>query len=385
MLSMSRVRPAILAAAACTVLVLVSVLGWVAAARGADTEVTVQAVSVDRTAGTLTITGTGFDTKLDTTVVLGGTSHTILTETTTQIVAALPADITAGSYLLDVFVTGGTSRSDEFDLTITDDEALEQEVAALEADVATLQGQVDGLSTLLAGATRGPDPITGVDTLVFSGLNLQVTNGTGDTERSMNGAGNLIVGYNAGNMSLDRSGSHNLVIGDWNAYSQWSGAVVGVGNSITGEYAVVMGGSDNVASGYWSFVGGGEDTEATNDNAAIVGGAENTASGLASFIGGGEVNTASGIASFVGGGQINTASQIQSSIVGGLRNAVSGQNSFIGGGQDGTVAGSYAAIIGGRTNAVNGNYSLIAVGSNGTTLSNHTLCGWVGSVNVSPC
>jgi hypothetical protein len=75
-------------------------LSWSAVARGAATEVFIQMATADRGAGTLTLLGTGFDTKQDTIVSLGGTQLTILTETSTEIVAAIAGDIPAGVYLL---------------------------------------------------------------------------------------------------------------------------------------------------------------------------------------------------------------------------------------------------------------------------------------------
>ena len=62
---------------------------------------------------------------------------------------------------------------------------------ALKQRVTTLEGKVDALETRLAGVTR-PNP----ETLLFTGMNLQVVNGDGTTEGTNNGLGNIIVGYN---------------------------------------------------------------------------------------------------------------------------------------------------------------------------------------------
>ena len=99
-------------------------------------------------------------------------------------------------------------------------------------------------------------PINGVHTVTPSGVNFQVFNGRGLTE-SINGAGNIIIGYDEANRltdqsycSIDRnaagtlledgtaciaaggvfgpvhkSGSHNLIVGSQNNYSS-AGAIV---------------------------------------------------------------------------------------------------------------------------------------------------------------
>jgi hypothetical protein len=183
-------------------------------------------------------------------------------------------------------------------------EALQTQVDALEdqqAAIDALQTSVDGFTALLAGASR-PD----ADTLLLSGMNLQVVNGSGATDGSANSLGNIIIGYNA-NFGDTQTGSHNLVIGDRHTYTSTSGVVAGLDNAMTGTRSFVAGGAGNTASGFSSFVGGGIFNTASGDVSFVAGGAGNTASGLESFVGGGNSNTASGDFSFVGGGGGNTA------------------------------------------------------------------------------
>jgi hypothetical protein len=78
----------------------------------------IESAQVDPIAGSVTILGTGFDTKQDTVVTLGATSLVIESETPTEIVALLPAGIGPGTYRLEVVVTQGSSRSAEVDLAI---------------------------------------------------------------------------------------------------------------------------------------------------------------------------------------------------------------------------------------------------------------------------
>jgi hypothetical protein len=139
-------------------------------------------------------------------------------------------------------IQGEQGPAGEIPQALLDD--LQNRIAALEAKVGTLM-------SLLQGVTR-----TGTD-IVFSGVNVQIVNGTGSTS-SANETGNLIVGYNELRGSGDnRTGSHNIVVGKQNNYSSWGGIVVGYHNDISGVYASVSGGRDNTASGDFSSVSGG--------------------------------------------------------------------------------------------------------------------------------
>jgi uncharacterized protein YraI len=143
--------------------------------------------------------------------------------------------------------------------------ALAGRVDALETQNTELTGRVDALETLLAGVSRVGD------TLLLTRVNLQVVNGTGQTD-NLNGLGNVIVGYNEAFGEL-RTGSHNLVVGPLHSYSNHSGITSGYNNVLSGAFAVVTG-IHNEASGANGFVGGGR---------------LNKASGISSFVGGGEV------------------------------------------------------------------------------------------------
>src|SRR5256885_14805048 len=64
----------------------------------------------------------------------------------------------------------------------------------------------------------------------FDGCNVHVVNGAGSTG-TMNGLGNLIVGYNANPGA--QTGSHNLVVGDAQTFTSYAGAVFGESNTIS--------------------------------------------------------------------------------------------------------------------------------------------------------
>ncbi len=167
----------------------------------------------------------------------------------------------------------------------------------------------------------------------FSGTNLQIVSGSGVTSGTINGLGNLIIGYNAlrgVNASLpnDRTGSHNLVLGDNNNYSSYGGIVAGDYNAITGVYASVIGGYQNIASGDYSTVSGGFD---------------NIASGSASSERGGGINIASGPAASVSGGIKNISAHYYTSVSGGRSVLMSSFSGWAAGGDyyPGTGPGTY--------------------------------------------
>jgi hypothetical protein len=140
----------------------------------------------------------------------------------------------------------------------------------------------------------------GLKEVVITRANLRIVNGLGSTDCTAefgrpipdcpNGLGNLLVGYNEprGGDEDIRTGSHNVVVGQFNNFSRFGGVVVGAFHTISGDFASVSGGIFNTASG---------------EGATVSGGNGNTASGTASSVSGGSNNTASGQASAVSGGQ----------------------------------------------------------------------------------
>ena len=150
------------------------------------------------------------------------------------------------------------------------------------------------------------------------------------------GLGNLIIGYDedpvnyfaggpGGGIPLspgDRSGSHNLVIGVANRFTNaaFGGLVAGVLNTIKSGGATVSGGQLNIASG---------------PEASVSGGIKNTASGIAASVSGGGANTAAGgEGASVSGGELNTASGSEAAVSGGFGNTAGGFASVVIGGQN---------------------------------------------------
>ena len=208
--------------------------------------------------------------------------------------------------------------------------ALEQANALLQSDNNTLNARLAALEAKLESVSVVS--VNNQPTVRFEGVNVQIVNGLNATD-SINGTGNLIVGYDevrtignnecslgidsAGNPITDaltcakfggifavshKSGSHNLVVGRRHNYSSSMGVVFGEQNTINSKAASVIGGEFNNASGIAATVSGGSNNVASGITATVSGGSNNAASGRDAAVSGGTLNTASGGASSVSGG-----------------------------------------------------------------------------------
>jgi hypothetical protein len=215
-------------------------------------------------------------------------------------------------------------------------DAQQQTIASLQSQLAAVKNntvlQLDGKLGL------GTDAATGQPTARFTAVNVQIVNGTDSTETA-NGLGNLIIGYNESAPSYiatkfcsdgsynnqtdcqnnsgtwaanQRNGSHNLIVGNGNAYSQYGGLVAGHYNVINGKFASVSGGQFSIASGFYSSVSGGNANTASGEGASVSGGGGNTASASDSSVSGGGLNVANGSGSSVSGGAQRSAAESDS-------------------------------------------------------------------------
>ena len=283
--------------------------------------------------------------------------------------------------------------------TLQDDlTAANDTIAGLQADLASANSTIASLQSDLANVQANSvldlDGILvyavddyGFPTARFTGVNVQVVNGAGQT--TVNGLGNLIVGYNEEYVRLFdfcsdgaydnqsdcesngdywagsfKSGSHNLVVGSGHSYTRYGGVVFGYRNVINGAYATVSGGGDNFASGWSSSVSGGAGNTASGFSSSVSGGNANAASGLSSSVSGGVGNTASGLSSSVSGGEANTASGGSSSVSGGFNNTASGWSSSVSGGEGNTASRDSSSVSGGFNNTASGLSSSVSGGAN---------------------
>lgn len=296
------------------------------------------------------------------------------------------ADVTALQTALQNALSGKADKTDVTALqTALSSKADKTDVTALqtalsskadETDVTTLQSQVtDQAGKVLAleekTAPMSVNTIHGKKAVVFRAVNLHVQSGSGSTTSTPNGLGNLVIGYDNG-AAENKTGSHNLILGNGHTYTSYGGIVSGNGNQITGASASAIGGTSNEASGTNSVVLAGRLNKATNSQAVVSGGSSNTASGLYSSVSGGSTNTATGDSSSVSGGTYNKAEGFDSSISGGYLNIANGNYSSVTGGQQNSALGSGSSILGGTSNIAEGNYSSIAGGSNNKATAQST-------------
>jgi hypothetical protein len=230
---------------------------------------------------------------------------------------------------------------------------LESKIEALEATVSSLRGKVSSLETQLTVVRSNPalalGPFVSVDpnpqigvigpNITFSGANIHIVSGSQATDDHGNptGLGNLIIGYDEdpglpvdGDSNLfgapimqlpgspsplragDRGGSHNLVIGAGNKFTQYAngGLVVGERNTISGTGASVSGGFVNSADGAFSSVSAGVRNEASGTFSSVSGGGINFAGTSGDSVSGGIFNEATGGYSSVSGGYSKSATDM---------------------------------------------------------------------------
>ena len=260
-------------------------------------------------------------------------------------IAVLRSDVDAGAVLID------SNRTAIEDLAADPGGGLSEEQAEILGHISMEQLPMD-------------DEGNTVKTIRFSGVNVQVVNGTGVTGNFQNTGnnclGNLIVGYQEMRPRDElwwtddfnvRSGSHNLVVGSKNNYSIWGGQVVGQENSILGFFSTVSGGRRNKALGMYSTIGGGFDNLAQEHSSTVSGGNENTATGDKATVCGGRGNMASGSHSAISGYQ-NTASGDYSTVSGGGLNTASGEKSTVSGGLGHRALGENSTVSGGRDHSL---------------------------------
>jgi hypothetical protein len=230
--------------------------------------------------------------------------------------------------------------------------------------------------------------VGGKPTIQFSGVNLQVVNGEGKTA-SVNGEGNLVVGYDE--KPGTQTGSHDLVLGEEQAFTSYGSIMTGEHNLAAERFTVVFGGFNEAVEelssvtggthnktlrglppglGYAaSSVSGGSGNTAEGPDAAVSGGASNYAVGSSHFggdtsVSGGTHNTALGSGSSVSGGENNTAGSYDSWVGGGAHNQSSrptegGSWTSVSGGYKNNVEGNYASIFGGKELTANNEYEAI--------------------------
>ncbi len=269
---------------------------------------------------------------------------------------AVAAEVNDNFAAVDTAVNDNDARIAELETALTAVQTANADLAKLNDDLGARIAELESFLDDLRSVMSLQDDNQGNPAVVFSGVNVHVNNGLGATE-SINGRGNLIIGYDEPSTlstevcsdgefenesecldngevfgRLHKSGSHTLVVGPQHSYSQFAGFVMGFSNTVNRRFAGANG-SFNIASG----IGG-----------VVSGGSQNVADGISSSVSGGRQNTASSQGSSVSGGFNNVASGGDSSISGGLANAAQSVFTSVGGGQSNVASGSFSTVSGGR-------------------------------------
>jgi type VI secretion system secreted protein VgrG len=159
-----------------------------------------------------------------------------------------------------------------------------------QAELAALQqNTVLGLDDFLKLITDS----TGNPVVVLTGANLQVVNGTGMTGTG-NGKGNIVLGYNNTDVaSQNRQGSHNLVVGDDNAYPGTSEVLVDrivaardLGLIVGGQMNLVVGTvlDSEIGADSRESIGGNKIENVGANRSETVGGNESVSVGASTFV-----------------------------------------------------------------------------------------------------
>jgi hypothetical protein len=235
---------------------------------------------------------------------------------------AAPAAATCGDVtgddnvtVTDAFAVLKSAVGQPVDLVCTGDcTELEERVVELEEAVLALgdlAARVEELEELLAGLH-----VEG-DSLVLTGMNLRIVNGTGSTGGTTNGKGNLVLGYDETNSGDSRTGSHNLVIGRFHTYTGYGAIVAGEDNSVRGKGSSVLGGTRSRSIGDLAVVVGGYGHDARGEASVVAGGEENQTEGRYCAVAGGIANGCSGRGAVVSGGAQNSSSATAGTVSGG--------------------------------------------------------------------
>jgi hypothetical protein len=166
-------------------------------------------------------------------------------------------------------------------------------------------GELETLNKILPHLTYVESGIAGKPTIQLSGVNLQLVNGEGKTE-SVNGAGNLVIGYNENPLAREQSGSHDLILGERQLFTSYGDILAGHNNSTTAPFASVTAGEHNAASGSGASVSGGIFGTASAPASSVSGGLGNSATAYGASVSGGRESDAAGAeANWIGGGYKN--------------------------------------------------------------------------------
>src|SRR5690554_5857113 len=195
----------------------------------------------------------------------------------------------------------------------------------------------------------GPESCTLPDGTPVSpcGVNVYVRNGSGASNNTFNGLGNIIIGSNRppAKATPIRNAAHSIIVGEEHEYLISSSAIFGYQHNIIGGMMTLMSGR-----GHFSVNGAAVGT-------SIIGGIEHEIIGasLNAIVGGAQHISAEGFCSLLGGFG-NLCNSLHGQVIGGKHNRVDAKASTIGGGYYNEISptGIAATIIGGELNIAEG-------------------------------
>jgi hypothetical protein len=211
-----------------------------------------------------------------------------------------------------------------------------------------------GGTTAVLAPTFVSSGVGGKPTVVFTGVNVQIVSGTGSTSGTVNGEGNLIIGYAENPSGRAETGSNDLIVGTNNGWTSFGGIVDGNGNIDKASFSAAFGANDT-AAGYGSFVTGHQN-RALGEESAVVGGASNTAAAFYSSVFGG-CDGLAGAGSFLAA-NCGTGS-FEQTVLGGFHNSATGTESSVSGGESNAAQGQLSSILGGNGNTAPGDCEAI--------------------------
>ena len=191
-------------------------------------------------------------------------------------------------------------------------EGVEVVLSDVSSTVRTLDSAVESVDQRVAYNERTLGPLqydARSKTVTFTGVNVQIRNGTGSTAGDGDGTGNLIVGWNEADDNDARTGSHNVIVGSNHAWEGHSGVAVGMDHALLSDGGASIGGEANTVAAMGSVLIGGQDNHSTGPGAVAIGGTENQMVGELSVTVGGFGNTTQGAFSMVMGGEELTAAE----------------------------------------------------------------------------
>jgi len=253
-------------------------------------------------------------------------------------------------------------------------------IAALSAQVRALGEQVRQVSALAASQQQALADVrksnaamnarltcitksTPTD-FIFEGCNVHILNGAGMTN-SVNSLGNLVIGYNANQVSR-RTGSHNIIVGDLHEYTSYGGVVTGTENTLGAPNSTIMSSGGSSTAGVPGSAIIGADRGVADGNAVLLGGSQNYASANAHFAVaiGGDQNQVLGTEAVVMAGELNVAGGSNSIACAGSENTTSGNGAVACGGTGNKGVGHAAVALGGHKLSATAESSVISGGYN---------------------